>query len=289
MSKNETVVVLGTFDGVHMGHRSLISHALKKARVDGKRCIIYTFSNHPMSLFCKTPRLLMTADERIKELEKTGVDEVVADEFNFEIANMSPLDFVKMLKMRFNMSCAVAGYNYSFGKGGKGSVETLKALGKEEGISVIVCDKVLYEGESVSSTRIRECIENGDIINANAMLKDRYSLSGKVVANKHIGTKIGFPTANIEADFEKVLPKAGVYATSVTVFNKQYNSVTNIGTNPTVFGDKLTIETHIIGFDENIYGENITVEFIDYIRSDKRFNSLEELKEQIKKDIAYFF
>lgn len=288
MNNSKTVVVLGTFDGVHMGHRSLMSRAVLKAGAEGKKCLIYTFSNHPMSLISKSPKLLMSSSERISVLNSLGADAVAADEFNRDIADMSPKEFVIMLKERFNMSDAVAGYNYSFGKGGKGDVETLQKLGDELGFSTLVCSRVIYEGESVSSTRIRECIENGDIKNANKMLENNYSLFGKVIQNKRIGTKIGFPTANIAVDESKVLPKVGVYATGVNICGRQYDSVTNVGTNPTVNGDKLTVETHIIGFDENIYGEEITVSFKDRIRDDKKFDSIHDLKEQIKQDISYF-
>lgn len=288
MNKSGTVVVLGTFDGVHKGHRLLILQAFLKAQQENKRLIIYTFSNHPLSLISKSPQLLMTANERIEALEGLGADEVVRDEFTRELSNMSPYDFALMLKERFNMTDAVAGYNYSFGKGGKGNIETLKKLGDELQFETTICEPVLYKGESVSSTRIRETLEKGDIKNANAMLEREYCLSGKVIKNKHIGTKIGFPTANIEVDENKVLPEKGVYATSVNIDGKSYNAVTNIGTNPTVNGKKLTIETHIIGFDGDIYGKELAVCFQDRIRDDYKFDSLDSLKAQIKRDISYF-
>ncbi|MBQ9832729.1 MAG: bifunctional riboflavin kinase/FAD synthetase [Clostridia bacterium] len=287
MKEMGTVAALGTFDGVHMGHRTLIEKALHKAEENGFKTIIYTFSNHPMTVMSSSPKLLMTSSERICCLKSFGCS-VVADEFDTELANTSARDFALMLKERFNMKIAVAGYNYSFGKGGRGDVEMLKQLGEELGFETVIAQKVTYGSEGVSSSRIRKCIENGDIRLANAMTVSPFSLSGEVIANKHIGSTIGFPTANIGVCEEKVLPKAGVYAVTAHIRDKVFNGVTNIGTNPTVNGTKTTIETHIIGFDGDIYGEELKIEFIDRIRDDKKFASIDELKAQIAKDILFF-
>ena len=183
------------------------------------------------------------------------------------------------------MRALVVGYNYTCGVRGAGTPETLAEIGKTLGFSVLVVPPVLLEGAPVSSTRVREALEQGDVELAQRMLKRRYTLAGTVIENRRIGRRIGFPTANIAPEENRVIPKDGVYATIACVNGADYSAVTNIGTNPTVHGDHLTIETHMIDFDQDIYGERLTVAFRRFLRGELMFSNLDELKEQIRRDI----
>lgn len=293
---DKTVVALGMFDGVHLGHRSLIQSAVAAGRDKGMQCMVYTFQNHPMTVFKKGPKLLMTGDERIAALLGLGADRVIADAFDEALAKLTPAQFVQMLMERLNMGVAVAGYNYSFGSGGTGSAALLHALGSRFGFEVIEIPPVLYKGETVSSSRIRKSVEEGDVALAGELMGGFYALTGKVVTNQRIGSAIGFPTANISVAPEKTLPKSGVYATQAYVHDPVAQdephsrtgraAVTNIGTNPTVHGREITVETHIMGFAGDIYGETLTVAFKKRIRDEMAFDSVDALKAQIKKDIA---
>ncbi len=286
MKNKCAVVALGMFDGVHMGHRALISAALKAADEREIESVIYTFSNHPQSLISRSPKLLLTANERLAKLDSLGACAVTADAFDASMANMPPRVFAQMLVERFDMKVAAAGYNYSFGKGGSGGVELLQSLGDELGFDTIVTPPVTYLGKAVSSSRIRRSIEEGDIESANIMLCESFMLSGIVISNRHIGTGMGFPTANIAVDPSKVLPKHGVYAVNAYMDGKRFDAVTNIGSNPTLGGKIVTVETHMIGFNADIYGEKLTIEFICRMRDDIKFDSVDELKRQIEDDIC---
>jgi len=205
--------------------------------------------------------------------------------FTREMAHLSTEQFIDLLNEKWNVRGLVVGYNYTCGDRGTGTPETLREIGGVRGFSVSVVDPVLFEGEPVSSTRIREAVERGDVSLAEALLKRRYTLTGTVVQNKRIGRRIGFPTANIEADLRRVIPADGVYATFAFVGGVVYRAVTNIGTNPTVHGTRLTIETHILDFNADIYGQQLTIAFHKRLRGEAMFDSLDALKEQIRLDV----
>ncbi len=288
MANNGSVVALGTFDGVHLGHIALIDKAREIAAQERLSMLIYTFKNHPLEIFACTPKLLMTHSERLLALEARGGESctVAADMFTREYAATEPEAFARMLVDRFCAKHIVVGYNHTFGKGGRGTPELLCELGAQQGFEVSIVKPVLYLGEAVSSTRIRAALEGGDIKNANAMLGAPYALCGNIRHDKGIGTKIGFPTANLVFEEYKQLPLSGVYATRATVNGKAYAGVTNVGTNPTVNGERTSVETHIIDFSRDIYGEAFRVEFLERLRSEKKFNSMAALAEQIAKDTA---
>ncbi len=280
-----SVIALGTFDGVHLGHRALIAQAAEWAGNISAMPIIYTFKSHPLALFGREPRLLMTADERIAALSATGIP-VVADDFTREYAATPPQEFVSMLVSRFNARGVVAGFNYTFGSRGRGDTALLQALGREMGFAVRIIEPVAYEGDTVSSTRIRSCLEQGCLASANAMLGAPYALSGTVGSNRGIGHTLGFPTANLTGCGNKVLPCAGVYATRVSIGGETRNAVTNVGDNPTVDGSFTTVETHILDFDADIYGAALRVEFLERLRGEVRFPGREALAGQIRQDAA---
>ncbi len=244
-------IALGTFDGVHIGHRAIINAAIDKAAELDMEPMIYTFTAHPMALFGKQPPLLMTQSERMAALGGMGCM-LSADEFSAEYAATEPEQFIKMLIERFNMGCAVAGFNYTFGR--------------------------------VSSTRIRACLEAGRVKDAGKMLGAPYSITGPVIRNRGIGRTLDYPTANIAGWEDRAVPMAGVYATRAVLDGEKYPAVTNIGRNPTVNGEHTTIETHMLGFDADIYGQTLKVEFIERIRGEIRFPDVHTLATQMKAD-----
>ena len=280
------VVALGMFDGVHLGHRALIGQTVAEANRLGAKPVVFTFSNHPMEVLGGGVRLLSSIPERDDLLRALGAEEVASVAFTRKLAALSAEQFVELLLERWDVRALVVGYNYTCGARGAGTPETLAEIGKTRGLSVLVVPPVLLEGASVSSTRVREALEQGDVELAQRMLKRRYTLAGTVIENRRIGRRIGFPTANIAPEANRVIPKDGVYATVACVNGASYCAVTNIGTNPTVHGDHLTIETHMIDFDQDIYGERLTVAFRKYLRGELMFSSLDELKEQIRLDIV---
>lgn len=276
-------IALGTFDGVHIGHRAIINAAIDKAAELDMEPMIYTFTAHPMALFGKQPPLLMTQSERMAALGGMGCT-LSADEFSAEYAATEPEQFIKMLIERFDMGCAVAGFNYTFGRRGEGSVELIKKLGEKYGFAVEIVPPVMYKGEAVSSTRIRASLEEGNVKDAGAMLGAPYSITGPVIRNRGIGRTLDYPTANIAGWEDRAVPMAGVYATRAVLDGEKYPAVTNIGRNPTVNGEHTTIETHMLGFDADIYGQTLKVEFIERIRGEIRFPDVHTLATQMKAD-----
>ena len=279
------VVALGMFDGVHLGHRALMSRLQEEAKLLHAIPAVYTFSNHPLEVLGGNVRLLSGIRERNMLLRSLGAEELESVPFTREMASLSPEAFVDLLSAKWDVRGLVVGYNYTCGDRGAGTPETLREIGNRRGFSVSVVEPVLLEGEPVSSTRIREAVERGDITLANRLLKRRYTLSGTVVQNKRIGSRIGFPTANIDANPKRAIPADGVYATFASVDGGMYRAVTNIGTNPTVNGEKLTIETHLIDFHADIYGQPLSILFRKRMRGELMFDSLDALKEQIRLDV----
>lgn len=280
------VIALGMFDGVHAGHRTLLAHTAALAAQMGAASVVYTFSNHPRSVFLKAPLLLMTAAERERTMLGLGIGRVVMETFTKEIAALSPRAYVERLLEGCAVRAMVVGFNYSFGAGGLGREDTLRALGEEYGFRVDVIPPVSYEGEPVSSTRIRGLIESGEIEKANRMLVEPFAVEGPVVSNRHIGTSIGFPTANQMPPAGKVLPLPGVYATTVWHADRPYPAVTNVGDNPTVEGTFTTVESHLLGFEGDLYGAEIRTMFRTFLRKEERFISKEALAKQIAQDVV---
>lgn len=270
-----SVLVLGTFDGVHIAHRKLI----KEAKKFGNKVVACTFSA-PFS----PVKVLTDSDEKVCLLKEAGADEVFMQE-TASVKNLLPEEYIKMLTKKFMPTHIVAGFNHRFGKNASGDLATLSFLGKKYGFVPVTVPPVSVEGEIVSSTHIRSLLSNGEIEKANLLLGRFYSLSGQVIQGRHIGTEINFPTANISLNGKKILPEAGVYATLVKVKSRLLKGMTNIGTNPTVAsGNSLSVETHILGFDCDIYNKEIEISFLKKIRDDKKFESLEELEHQLSQD-----
>lgn len=279
-------VSLGSFDGIHKGHLVLINKAIELAKKNDALSMVYTFKNHPLSLINKNkaPKLLMDNNSKEQLLKTLGVDILYFAEFNEELMQMDPKNFIKDLVSRFNIKGIIVGFNYRFGYKNSGDLKLLNELSKILEFDLYIIDAYLLKNKVVSSTRIRECIKNGWVGEALEMLDKPFELTGIVVSGKKLGRTIGFPTANLSIDKDIIIPKIGVYYTNVEYKKKVYKGITSIGNNPTVNGKNITIETNILDFDEDLYGKEIKVFFIKRIRDEKKFANLNELREQLKKD-----
>ena len=281
------VLSLGMFDGVHFGHISIINLLKSVAQENNLETAILTFWPHPRKVFNPNDeiKLLNTLNEKLNLLENANLDVVFLKSFDENFRNLTGEEFVKqILVQKLNVKHIIIGHDHVFGKNKSGNFELLQKLSKELDFVVQQLDAV-KEGEfNISSTKIRNCLANGNIIGANKMLGYHYSVSGKVIDGKKLGRTIGYPTANIEVDELKLLPKKGAYIVEVYVKNKFYKGMLSIGTNPTVNGDKLTVEVYILDFNEDIYGDEITVKFRDFLHEEIKFESLEKLIERLDED-----
>jgi len=288
---SNAVVTIGNFDGVHLGHQRIFDIARKKARSMGGKTVAITFRPHPVKVLKKgAPPPLITDFEQKKELiEKAGIDILICIPFSMSFAAVTAQEFVcDILLKRIGMKAIIVGKDYTFGKNRKGNIDFLKSYGAQCGFEVIVTDWVFTDaGESdrISSTRIREIVLSGEMEKAQKMLGRPFQLRGRVIRGRNRGGRLlGFPTANIELS-EVLCPKPGVYAVTVDILENSFHGVANIGFSPTFDDQEFTVEVHIIGFSEDIYGKFIHVNFIRHLRSEIRFSSVDELCEQIKEDI----
>ncbi|WP_294392159.1 bifunctional riboflavin kinase/FAD synthetase [uncultured Clostridium sp.] len=288
---SDNYIALGSFDGLHLGHLSLIHKVHEEAQKNGGKSIVYTFKNHPRAVLNKdnVPRLLMNNDEKAEILQACGIDMLYFQEFDSDFMKMTPNEFIEFLIKKFHAKGLVVGFNYKFGYKNMGDTKLLQELAGEYDFKLFIMEPCIYEDEVISSTRIRKAIEDGEVQKACEMLSHPLRLSGKVIHGRKIGRTIGFPTANLNYDKNYVLPAVGVYYTNVKVNNIIYKGITSVGNNPTVDGKSLTIETYILDFDQDIYEKNIEVFFIKKIRNEKKFNGIEQLKDQLKKDKSFAF
>lgn len=281
------VLSLGMFDGVHVGHLSIISLLKKTALEKQFETALLTFWPHPRKVFNPNDdiKLLNTLDEKLDLLEKAHLDFVFLKSFDENFRNLTGEEFVRQILIeKLNVKHIVIGHDHVFGKNKSGNFELLQKLSKELNFEVEQLKAVKDGDSNISSTKIRNCLSDGNIIAANKMLGYQYSVSGKIIDGKKLGRTIGYPTANIEVDELKLLPKKGAYIVEVYVKNKSYKGMLSIGTNPTVNGEKLTVEVYILDFNEDIYGEKITVKFRDFLHEEIKFESLEKLIERLDED-----
>ncbi|MGN0145334.1 MAG: bifunctional riboflavin kinase/FAD synthetase [Clostridium sp.] len=289
LQDSDNYIALGSFDGLHLGHLSLIHKICEEAKRHNGKSIVYTFKNHPRAVLNlnNTPKLIMNNHEKVEILEDCGIDMVYFQEFSNEFMKMSPREFIEFLINKFHLKGLVVGFNYKFGYKNTGDTELLKELQKEYGFELFIMEPCKYKGEVISSTRIRKEIEDGNVYEAYKMMSHPLKISGEVVHGRKIGRTIGFPTANLDYNKKFILPAIGVYYTNVKVNNNIYKGITSVGNNPTVEGKKLTIETYLLDFNEDIYGKNIEVFFIKKIRNEKKFSGIEQLKNQLEKDKSF--
>ena len=289
-AQRPVVATVGFFDGVHLGHRYLIERLKAKAQAVGLPSLLITFLPHPREVLHIDPtfRLLNTPDEKLALLETLGIDTCVILPFNRELADYSACDFLKeILGNRLMVKELLTGYDHRFGKDRADGFEQYEKYGEELGIKVSRAERFTLNGVAVSASKIRRRLAEGDVEQAKQMLGYLYSLEGIVVRGRQIGRTIGFPTANLQIiDQKKMLPAGGVYAVSVDVRGETRDGILNIGTRPTVENGALSVEAHILDFSEDIYGETVRIHFHRFIRPEKKFDSLQDLKQQIEADIA---
>lgn len=282
-----TVIALGTFDGLHLGHTDVINTAKDYAERSGLKLAVFTFSNHPLALIRPdlVPVRIISAEEKIKLLESFGVDYLINIPFTEDFAALSPDEFLERLAC-FNYRCLVVGENFTYGFLGSGKTETLERSGRKNGFDVIVRPLVKMNGNVVSSTGIRNLIQAGHIEYANRMLGRAYAITGKIVHGEQRGRRLGFPTANIELlHGEMAVPAPGVYAVTVSIEGSIYEGMGNIGNNPT-FNDveHARLEVNLFNCSRDLYGKTMSVQFHKYIRAEKKFSGVEELCRQIEED-----
>lgn len=279
-------IALGSFDGIHKGHLSLIKKVVELAKKNNGKSVVYTFSNHPRDVIQvgQKPKLLMNNKSKKEVFENEGIDIIYFQKFTESFMKYSPEAFIDLLGKKFNVQGFVVGFNYKFGYKNIGDINLLKEICNNKNYELYIMPPFTLEDEIVSSTKIRQEILKGNIQEGNNLLGRTYEISGKVIYGKQNGRKIGFPTANLEYDEKKIIPLSGVYYTNVLVNNKIYRGITNIGTNPTFNGDETTIETYILDFNLDIYGLEIKLFFMEYLRPEIKFNSIQELILQLEKD-----
>lgn len=279
-------IALGSFDGLHYGHLSLIRKTLELAKKNNGKSMVFTYKNHPKTLIRPedAPKLIMDLKTKIDYLKEEGIDIVILREFTKDFMNIEAEEFIKLLCETYNIKGIIVGFNFKFGYKNLGDIELLKSLEKKYDFKLHVMEPYKTNNEVISSTRIREAITTGNVSDASKMLLKPYSLSGEVIYGKQIGRTIGTPTANLNYNKDMIIPKTGVYYTNIEYNGKKLKGLTSVGYNPTVNGKELTVETFILNFDKMIYGEEIKVYFIERIRDEIKFNSLNELINQIEKD-----
>ena len=283
------VVTSGTFDGGHLGHQKILLRLKDIALKKNGETVLITFWPHPRMVVNsekKTLRLLSTFEEKVSLLEKFGVDHLVIIPFTEAFSQLSSQEFIQtVLVDQIHTQCLVIGYDHKFGKNREGSFEYLKTHAADFGFEVEEISREDVDDSGVSSTKIRKALEQGDVKTAARYLGRPYELDGKVVKGQQLGRSIGFPTANIQVESEfKLLPKDGVYAVMVVLEQDQYRAMLNIGNRPTVQGNEKTVEAHLLGFEGDLYGKQLQVLFIDFIREQQDFGSLEALRQQLVLD-----
>lgn len=291
--KEETVVALGNFDGIHAGHKVILQDALDTAIESGLKSLCFTFSNHPYNFIMHKGendpgalKLICSEQDKIKMIEEVGFDYLVNVPFDEKMMEMTSSEFFdSILLASLNASVISVGFNFTYGVNAEGNAESLYKDGEDSGVEVRVHDPVKIFHNVVSSTLIREAIAEANIESASMYLDREYSFADTVSHGKKIGTLLGIPTINFPAPTDILLPPYGVYASRTIIDGTEYKSITNIGTKPTVGGTDKTIETHIFDYSDDAYDKTVKVVLEKYIRPEKKFDSVEELKEQIKIDI----
>jgi riboflavin kinase/FMN adenylyltransferase len=287
----KSAVTVGTFDGIHLGHREIVEKLNKVKAAKGLRSIVMTFEPHPQIVLRNRTgniKILTTLEEKLSIFRELNIDIVCVIKFTKEFSETTAEDFYKnYLIDKTGLTDLILGYDHMFGKNREGNFDTLKLLSEKYDFTVDRVEEFMINGGHISSTVIRNLLsDRGDVKKVRSVLGREYSIEGKVVEGKKLGKELGYPTANIELTNEfKLIPRIGVYAVEVIINEKKYSGMMSIGKNPTVTEDEsIKLEVNIFDFDEDIYGKNIRVNFIDYIRDEKKFDTLDELVKQLDLD-----
>ena len=286
--KDETYVTIGTFDGVHFGHQKIIEKLVKEAKKANKKSVVLTFFPHPIMVLQKDAslKLLNTIEERATLLEKTDLDYLIIHPFSKDFSRMSALEFVRdILVKQLNISKLIIGYDHHFGKNREGNITQLSEYSHLYGFKVEEIPAQDIDSVSVSSTKVRRALAAGNLKTANHYLGYNFMLTGTVVNGKKLGGKIGYPTANIDVkETYKLIPKTGVYVVKSSIGRKTVFGMMNIGNRPTINGNHQTIEIHFFDFNKDLYHKNLTIELLYFLRDEQKFDTIEFLVHQLKKD-----
>lgn len=287
IAPTETLLTIGVFDGIHLGHRHLLNYLKDKAQSNGWLSGVITFKFHPQTVISPHSKLvwLDDLDTRIKLIRELGIDRIIALSFTDEVRKLGAREFAQLLKDYLKMCGLVIGPDFALGKNREGDAAQLNTLGMEMGFSVDIVSPITIDDEVVSSSAIRQALNNGDMKKAAKFLGRVFSLSGQVVSGDQWGSVLGFPTANLDVSSEQATPGNGVYATITHIDDQSMPSVTNIGIRPTFGGSKRQIETYIIDYKQQIRGHKLKLDFIDKLRDEKHFDIIEDLQSQIREDI----
>ncbi len=281
-----SVITIGNFDGVHLGHKKLLETLRQRGKELGLPSIVITFDPHPLKVIAgKCPPVITPLIQKLELLEELEVDITIVTKFDKKMASLSAEEFIKIYIVPLKARHIVVGYDYRFGKNRKGDFNLLKELGKEFDFKVEQVSPIYFKGEVVSSTRIRTLVQEGKVKDVKPLLGRYYQVFGRVVeGHKRGGKLLNIPTANLNL-VDELVPKTGVYAVFAELKEKKYPAVANVGYNPTFGNEVLSVEVHIFDFNRNIYGDNLRVHFVDRIREEKKFSGIAELKTQILNDI----
>lgn len=287
-SKSAKVTTIGTFDGIHIGHQKILKRVVKLAKKQDYEPVVLTLFPHPRMVLQKDDsiKLLNTIDERVALLKSFGIKDVIVKTFTKEFANLSAKDYVKQILVEeLNTKQIVIGYDHHFGKNRSANINDLKAFAEQYDFKIEEISAQDIEDVTVSSTKIRNALDNGEVALANSFLGYNYYITGVVVKGKGLGRTINFPTANIDIKEDyKLIPKDGVYVVKSTIENKTVYGMMNIGTNPTVGGKSRTIEVHIFNYNKDFYNTELKIEFLKRLRSEQKFKNIAALKKQLIKD-----
>jgi len=284
--ENPTSATIGNFDGVHLGHKKIISSVKKEALEKGLSSCVITFHPHPQKVLQNIDiPLLVPIRERLKLLEKQGVDYVACYTFTRELSQISAKDFItNTLVGKLNLKHLIVGPDFAFGRKREGNAELLRAVGEKLGFETRVLGPALIDGEVVSSSAIRNFVREGDVTRASKFLGYDFYIEGLVIEGERRGRQIGFPTLNLDTDWD-IFPGVGVYATRAYIDEEKKESITNVGYRPTFGNDELLIETHVFDFDRDIYGKRVRIDFVERVRDEQKFDGPDALVDQIKKDV----
>ena len=285
--EKDTLLTIGVFDGVHLGHKYLISRLKEYAQQQNLLSGVVTFRQHPQEMLLPQTKLPYLTDlgERVNLLEGEGVEVIVTLSFTPELAQLGARQFLGLLKKHLRMRGLVVGPDFALGRGREGNTDTLRTLGQGMNFSVTVVSPVMINGEVTSSTVIRKALASGDMKKVRNLVGRPFSLHGRVITGAGRGTGLGFPTANLDANSEKAIPADGVYATRAFVDGKAYQSMTNIGKQPTFGTNERVVEVYVLDYNGDLYGRELKIDILERLRGEKKFGTATELKKQMVEDI----